>query len=120
MNLIKIEQIDDKNTLITDNGVKLTISNHMVTGYLQSRQDIIELGEAGAIAKWRREENKARQKAGLPKANKTQPLHYGTKDKAACGVERGVEGNIRQEVLWHTLSRRKVSCKTCLEKMGAK
>jgi hypothetical protein len=92
----------------------------LLDAYIRNRTDVKTLGVDGALEKWRKEENIARRKAGLPKAKQTQPLHYGTKTKAACGVERGVTGTIRQEVLWHTLNPRKVTCRFCLEAMEKK
>lgn len=78
----------------------------MLDAYLKARTEMIQLGEAGALKKWTGSET------GV-----YQPHHYGTSSKAACGVERGVQGNIRQEVLWHTLDAAKVDCPECLETM---
>ena len=45
MTLLKIEPIDEKHSLITGDGVKLTISNNMIQPYLKARQDIIEFSQ---------------------------------------------------------------------------
>lgn len=85
--------------------------------YMEARRDTIEYGREGALKKWNREEAKERRKLGLPVKADYSVTHYGDAKKAACGVERGVEGNIRQRVVDHTWFRGKVTCPDCLEEM---
>lgn len=85
--------------------------------YMEARRDTIELGREGALKKWNGEEAKERRKLGLPVKADYSATHYGDPKKAACGVEKGVEGNIRQRVVDHTWFRKKVTCPDCLEEM---
>lgn len=100
---------------------RITLSSQlMVDSYIQARTDMRNLGHDGAIEKWIEEEKQERRRLGLSTKTHTQPHHYGTSKEAACGVHKGVEGNRRLEVVWHTLDRRKVDCPECLEAMERK
>jgi hypothetical protein len=92
-------------------------SQLLVDNYIRDRTDMRNLGHDAAIAKWKKENDAARRKAGLPVRKDYSVLHYGNAKKAACGFERGVTGTIRQEVLGHTMDRKRVSCRSCLAAM---
>lgn len=95
-------------------------SRLLVDCYIRDRTDMRNLGHDGAIAKWKRENDAERRKLGLPVKKDYSVLHYGNAKKAACGVERGVTGTIRQEVIGHTMDPKKVTCRSCLAAMEKK
>ena len=64
----------------------------------QIRQDCLD----ATLRRWNREEARERRKLGLEVKADYSVIHFGTAEEAACGVEKGVAGNIHQEVVDHS------------------
>ena len=122
MTLFHLETVED-GILVTETRDGRKIRCHFNTvqlaeSHMKHRRDVIELGIQGALKKWNREANKERRKLGLPCKSDYSVIHYGDEKEAACGVEKGVSGNIRQRVIDHTWHVKKVTCPECRKAMG--